>query len=281
MSSDTNPKDLLMLSACAIALSGFGFLLRLHKEHDYTIKKLNIHRLQEKTATELHDIVCNDLTYALYQLNCIRNDLSSSATQRSFDIDQLDGTQSSIEEALHYTRAAIATLSESDAGSRFTQTSISINIAPIIEKQKTKLAKTGFIGTVITSNINELATDNHRKPLIEGFIRETFGNILKHADPTQGYVVTIQGGATSLSISATDIPLARQNAIHSDKSPDHHQGTGLQSYQTRLAALGGKLSISTEDGQWSMEATVPLSDNLSSTRHNTDTGTNPSQKRVL
>lgn len=266
----TDKSALVMFGTTFLALAIIGCVIRLHQDQKRAINQLTIHKWKEEIAEELHDIVCNDLTYAIHQIDLLKDENPSS--QRTPEIAEnttLFDIRDSLVEALSCSRAAITTLRKDDDGcSASGIDAITIDVIELLEQERTKLAKAGFDGIIAADGSDSLTTTPSRGIIIKQLIREIFGNILKHADPSRGYVITAHISTNALHISASDTPLLKNStSTHTSKHPQANaandqfgNGTGIRSYQTRLAALGGELSISASDDQWTLEVSVPLLD---------------------
>ena len=86
-------------------------------------------------------------------------------------------------------------------------------------------------------------------------IDEIYGNILKHADPGNGYCVSLTDDGGRLVISVADSPA---------DMPRHagHKGTGITRCRRWAAQLRGTLDVSQDDHQWTMIITIPHPDAL-------------------
>ena len=268
-----------MFSTTFLALAIIGRVIRLHQDQKRAINQLAIHKWKEEIAEELHDIVCNDLTYAIHQIDLLKIEKTNSQGNPEIaENTALLDIRDSLVEALRCSRTAITTLRKDDDGYSTSEIDIvTINLTELLEQERMKLAKAGFEGIIAADGSDNLATTPSRSIIIKQLIREIFGNILKHADPSRGYVITAHVNANTLHISASDTPLFKNNtSTHASKPPANTineqfgNGTGIRSYQTRLATLGGELSISASDDQWTLEATIPLIDtNHTNDRHST------------
>lgn len=262
----TDKSALVMFDTTFLTLAIIGCAIRLHQNQKRAINQLTIHKWKEEIAEELHDIVCNDLTYAIHQINLLKNENPNS--QRNPEIAEnmaLLDIRDSLIEALSCSRTAITTLRKDDGSCSTSEIDITtINIIELLEQERMKLAKAGFDGIIAADGSDNLTTTPGKSIIIKQLIKEIFGNILKHADPSHGYVITAYVNASTLHISASDTPLLKNSTSkHPQDNATNNQfgnGTGIHSYQTRLAALGGELSISASDDQWTLEAAIPLMD---------------------
>ena len=255
-----------MFSTTFLALAIIGRVIRLHQDQTRAINQLAIHKWKEEIAEELHDIVCNDLTYAIHQIDLLKIEKTNSQGNPEIaENTALLDIRDSLVEALRCSRTAITTLRKDDDGYSTSEIDIvTINLTELLEQERMKLAKAGFEGIIAADGSDNLATTPSRSIIIKQLIREIFGNILKHADPSHGYVITAYVNASTLHISASDTPLLKNSTSkHPQDNATNNQfgnGTGIRSYQTRLAALDGELSASASDDQWTLEAAIPLMD---------------------
>lgn len=289
-------ENTVLMSLVFLVTSCGGFALRLYQDRNRAVSQLGMHRRQEMIAGKLHDVVCNDLAYALRQIDTLET-VQEHPADTGNRTDSLVDIRQSITEALRYTRTAITTLQAADAESRETRIAGSmdltgsnadktaIDIAALLNQGQKKLDHIGINGIIAAPNLGTVTMPSAMATLVEGLIREIFGNLLKYADPTKGYVLTARSDGITLHIGVSDSPRPdcqqsippNISPVSSDapstlptesstdmmsvsSNPPLHGGTGIRSYQTRLAALGGELSTSASDDQWTLEAAIPLMD---------------------
>ena len=90
--------------------------------------------------------------------------------------------------------------------------------------------------------------------LLSGLLEELYGNIVKHADPAGGYVVTIRFGSDAVHVVCTDRPRVQESGERADIAAG---GTGLARYGTLLEERKGVLRITTQDAEWTLSVVVP------------------------
>ena len=83
---------------------------------------------------------------------------------------------------------------------------------------------------------------------------ELFSDIIKHADPEQGYLVTFGTSGGNITIGACDAPRNDPTHITTDKPTT----MGLLRYKTILEAQGGAISIQSTENLWMADITIPL-----------------------
>jgi len=118
----------------------------------------------------------------------------------------------------------------------------------ISERMERRLTKLGCSGRTIVSGEGEVACDD----LIAGFVEELYGNIIKHADPEQGYFVTLGNPGKDIVISVCDAP------INSRSESEEPTTIGLLRYQEILQAHGGSMTIRSANHLWTATVTIPL-----------------------
>ncbi len=84
-------------------------------------------------------------------------------------------------------------------------------------------------------------------------VRELFGNILKYADKTYPYVITVGIHNKTLQISVCDRP-SKNLTIESLSS-------GMEFYRNRIEFLGGSMRMRLDNDLWLLDVSVPLSGN--------------------
>lgn len=165
-------------------------------------------------------------------------------------------------------------------------------IRDIVAAGDCRLSELGCNGQSIVSVAASVAEDeliltNRRfSDIIDGFLEELYGNIIKHADLTCGYVITVNIGLDAVHIACTDTPRKRNatesgsNTVETTVSnPDKPQvsehahekcdsevrslfsasGTGLNRYRNLLEEHNGVLHITAQDAEWTLSAIMPYS----------------------
>lgn len=250
--SDALMNDILLFTSTMVALSAIGFGIRRYQEYHAFLAQRERQRHRNRVIADLHDSVCNDLNFALIQLEAYE-----TATDPNIRQDQLRHTHDGIIRALAKTRAVLDTLQDDAHDSVYTGITGDIPLVALIHEQRQRLQQAGFSGILLTPDSNDadasITADDDRATVITGFIRETVNNIISHADSTCEYIMIIGVRGDTLHIEVSDTPLP--------DSPQHGtSGTGLNFYRNRIESLGGTVTIQQESQLWSMRATIPLSD---------------------
>lgn len=250
--SKASINDVLLFALTMIALSAIGFGIRRYQEYHAFLAQREQQRHRDRVIADLHDSVCNDLNFALIQLEAYE-----AATDPNIRQDQLRHTHDGIMRALAKTRAVLDTLQDDAHDSVYTGMTGDIPLVALIHEQRRRLQQAGFSGILLAPDSNDadasITADDDRATVITGFIRETVNNIISHADSTCEYIMIIGVRGDTLHIEVSDTPLP--------DSPQHGtSGTGLNFYRNRIESLGGTVTIQQESQLWSMRAAIPLSD---------------------
>lgn len=250
--SDASMNDILLFTSTMVALSAIGFGIRRYQEYHAFLAQRERQRHRNRVIADLHDSVCNDLNFALIQLEA-----HETATDPNIRQDQLRHAHDGIMRALAKTRAVLDTLQDDTHDSVYTGMTGDIPLVALIHEQRQRLQEAGFSGILLVPGSEDadadIATDVDRASVIAGFIRETVNNIINHADSAHEYIMIIGVRGDTLHVEVSDTPRP--------DSPQHGAGgTGLNFYRNRIESLGGTVAIRQESRLWSMRAAIPLSD---------------------
>lgn len=250
--SGASINGIVLFSLTMVALSAIGFGIRRYQEYHAFLAQRERQRHRNRVIADLHDSVCNDLNFALIQLEA-----HETATDPNIRQDQLRHAHDGIMRALAKTRAVLDTLQDDTHDSVYTGMTGDIPLVALIHEQRQRLQEAGFSGILLVPGSEDadadIATDVDRASVIAGFIRETVNNIINHADSAHEYIMIIGVRGDTLHVEVSDTPLP--------DSPQHGtSGTGLNFYRNRIESLGGTVTIQQESQLWSMRAAIPLSD---------------------
>lgn len=250
--SNASIDGIMLFSLTMVALSAIGFGIRRYQEYHAFLAQRERQRHRNRVIADLHDSVCNDLSFALIQLEAYE-----AATDPNIRQDQLRHAHDGIMRALTKTRAVLDTLQDDTHDSVYTGMTGDIPLAALIHEQRQRLQEAGFSGILLVPGSEDadadIATDVDRASVIAGFIRETVNNIINHADSAHEYIMIIGVRGDTLHVEVSDTPRP--------DSPQHGAGgTGLDFYRSRIESLGGTVAIRQESQLWSMRAAIPLSD---------------------
>ncbi|OXN00374.1 histidine protein kinase [Bifidobacterium vansinderenii] len=253
----SNIVGMTVMCLCPLSL-GLGLNLLLAQRQATAALRQQLDR--EHTARHLHDTISNDLAYMILRIDqASHDDLPDDRDQYQ---RQLDNLRAIAETALDHTHQVIRQLEhddEADDRNRAVQqdddgTGKKVKrqqkrLEGIIQTQRQWLTSLGFQGDDILGTFDYPLTDDILD-LLEGLINELYANIAKHADPDAWYAVTISFDQQHVIISASD---ALKNS-----AAQLGLGSGLERYQTVVESMSGTLAIATDDGNWSVDITIPL-----------------------
>lgn len=171
---------------------------RRQQRHEFNSHACQAQQQQRSTPRHqltLHDVVCNDLAYALRQMDSLENVALEAAQRNPTNKEDCAGSLSEIRhnltEVLQYTRTAITTLQSSDDESYGTGRNgdstdkTTLNITALLNQEQKKLNHTGISGIIAAPDMEKVEMPRDTAAIIEGLIREIFGNLLKYADPAK------------------------------------------------------------------------------------------------
>ncbi|KFI61942.1 sensor histidine kinase [Bifidobacterium cuniculi] len=227
--------SILMLNITLVGCSVIGFIVRKVLERARKTTRQQSQAQRTEVSSELHDGVCNDLAYALMLMD---EDPASSHAKRA------------VRKALESAHSSLRLLQqEADAptvGGRTT----SFSLGRLVRENSNRMAAIGLAGTVVISpEIETVQVTGAIKLLMEGFVRELFGNLAKYADHAHPYTLLIGTSSHDLHISLTDIPAA--------DPPYRSTGSGLRDYKERIEQLGGSFAVDDTEGMWTLDVSIP------------------------
>lgn len=224
-----------------------GYMVRLQKDYYSINKHLAEQKYRESVASELHDTVCNDLSYVIRLI-----DIGTVSNRSELRVP--------VEEALLCTREAIDAL-HCESTSCDTRVDSEVNISSIVREQQSRLDRNGINGVVMVPESFTIVTTAERAQVIRGFIREIFGNIVRHADPQCGYVLAVGIKSYALNLSVSDTPYESVPIPVDDlRNRSHSSGRGLNFYESAFKLLGGYVHVYGDRECWNLEASLPLDD---------------------
>nr|WP_304314021.1 hypothetical protein [Bifidobacterium catenulatum] len=208
-------------------------------------------KYQQQVAISLHDKTCNNLTYAI---RFIDERIYSNSQLSQTDLTEL---QDILRETLTQTRTTISQLINNDH-SKDTQQADNSNqlkhLDQIISRAQHRLEQLQFRGEIINTlqDLNHLPNKNSE--LLFDVTNELFSDIIKHADPKKGYLVTFGTSGGNITISACDTPRSAPINLDIDKPTT----MGLLRYTAILEAQGGSISTQSTENLWMADITIPL-----------------------
>lgn len=211
-------------------------------------------RFTQRVTAPLHDVTCNDLCYALHQLD------SLELTDNEANAVSMAELKAALQESLGTTRASIRTLrtahTNGDSSMNESETIddvMPLNIARLAAIQQARLESLGYYGIVLVEEVDsELRVSSNVHAIVTGFVTELFGNALKYGNTTGGYSFTCGVDATGNTLQ-----LSMCNQADGTNGTDS-TGSGLRHYSEAIAHLGGQLTLQRHNNLWTISATVPL-----------------------
>ncbi|MBW3090376.1 2CS histidine protein kinase [Bifidobacterium miconisargentati] len=250
-----------------------GFLLggvaaRWNHERSMAQAELDHRKRQERAARDIHDYVSNDLAYLILRFDKDIADGNAPSTEELRELCRVAA------EALERTHQVISVIEGRDAAQSSCESAVGMRNAglsqvgvrkqadcPLAEQVRSiaatgdrRLRELGFEGQTI---ITDAGTTADCSVLVAGLLEELYGNVAKHADPAQGYVMTVGIGTDAVRVVCTDTPKAMGTAGDMDDAA-LSSGTGLNRYRRLLEQQNGVLHIEMQDAEWTLSAVIPL-----------------------
>lgn len=246
-----------------------GVAVRWGHDRDRAEAELALRRNRERAAQDIHDYVSNDLAYVILRLD------RGIADGGPVGTGELRELREAAAKALGHTHEVIALLERDDrpGGAGAIKTAdAAVAVEPIesaelsesmdqaaidglrdqCARYERRLASLGFDGqTIITAQPGARLSTAVRE-LLGGLVEELYTNIGKHADPADGYVLTLRLSRAGVDIALVDAPVARAAS-----DMELSTGTGLGRYRARIERMGGTLQVREADGEWSLAVGIP------------------------
>lgn len=240
------PDALLLLMTLMLCCFAGSILHRSQIDAD-RLRQLTQLRHRQKAAIELHDRTCNNLTYAIRLI-----DERAHAQLSDTDVQEI---RTVLRKSLSQTRKVISYLAADDSAETVplpNNTNQLRQLNSIISEARHRLDQLSFQGEIINSitDLQGLSEENG-KPLFD-ILNELLSNIIKHADPKQGYFVTLGNPGNDIVISVCDAP------INSRSESEEPTTIGLLRYQEILQAHGGSMTIRSANHLWTATVAIPL-----------------------
>ncbi|RSX54491.1 hypothetical protein [Bifidobacterium samirii] len=269
-----------------------GMASRWRADRARMADRLHRQRERESIALTLHDVISNDLAYAIMRIDdTLRPDARAAdaadgiagggrpagpdgcgMTSHGGDhAGTLRELRSVLDHALHGTHAVIATLDgrmpdpedsaeperHHRAGDRTER------IVSCIDEQEERLRRLGFCGqTLLPDTLPHLSET--RTLLLTGLLEEIYMNIAKHGDPGHGYVVALarenpartgfrERGGRQDGTDGSDIIVVTA----ADTPRRTPASTGLGSGLERYRRMGVGIDVTADADQWTLSARLP------------------------
>jgi signal transduction histidine kinase len=214
------------------------------------ITEQRLNSIRDDIATEMHDLVAYSMSQTVLRARLAAENKTYPEEAR----EEFSGLAVTGSDALHELRLLLYTLKRrSDNPLSSDETTFlkpSHDIVTSIRLVTRDLEDAGFeVNCYISENIG---LSRAQTLILSRIAREMGANIIRHGDASSP-------ASFLLSQNKQRIQLLSTNAVSNDHIiPMPSSGTGIMSMQERLAALGGALMASNEDGTWITSASIPV-----------------------
>ncbi|MEE1295642.1 MAG: hypothetical protein UHD09_02055 [Bifidobacterium sp.] len=233
----------LMLAVSMSLCAAIGFVVRTMQDGRRAAMRARDQKQRMMVSSELHDVACNDLAYALTLMD-----------QGSPHEDEV---VAAVREALASVRSSLGILrenAESPESMRSSERTRTVELGKLVREGCERVASVGIKGSVVVSDgTDEVEATVPMARLLEGFMGECFGNLLKYADRTKPYTLVVGINGTAVCLSLTDVP---RKGLQADRP--RGSGSGLRDYGERIERLGGSLVVDDTEDRWTLDVTIPL-----------------------
>ena len=216
------------------------------------ITEERLNAIRDNVATEMHDLVAYSMSQTVLRARLAAENESYPEKARK-EFAALAGTGC---DALHELRLLLYMLKR--RSDNFVSSDKTPFLKPLHDIETSihlvtkDLEKAGFdVDCYISDDID---LSRAQTLVLSRVAREMGANIIRHGD-------TSVQASLLLSRNKQRIQLLSTNAVSADRIvPMPSSGTGIMSMQERLAALGGTLMTSNEEGMWIASASIPIID---------------------
>ena len=206
--------------------------------------------VRDEIAKEMHDLVAYSMSQTVLRARLAAENPSYPQEARN-DFSALAGTGA---DALHELRILLYAVRKGTKYSSPPALEASMPPRQSIEASMRLVAQdlhdAGFqIECHIADNVN---LSRGQISILSRVLREMAANIIRHGDPKKPACLFI-------SQNQQHIQLLSANSVRESRTaPLPSSGMGVLGMQERLAALGGTLTASNEDGTWLVSAIIPI-----------------------
>ena len=228
-------KDLIPLIGLYVTCFAIGFSLKMQKNTYKRKKQIEQFILNKKYAAELHDNICNELSY-LY--------ISLSEDSSFLRIPSSNQYLETISITLDQTRSVIYALENPNSMSnRARHSSISVEI----KQMQTTLEKYGYRLITFIHSPEFITHDN--TSIIIHILQEITSNVVKYADIGTPIYFSISASMTRVTVSITN---ARRSTTFAQQNH-----TGLKRIKEEIDEKHGTMEITQSESSWSALITLP------------------------
>jgi signal transduction histidine kinase len=235
-----------------------GYCMRNRYDKQLERVRMEQRRRHVRAARGIHDHVSNDLAYLVLRIDsdiAQGNDLNDVELRelRSIAAKALANTHQVIDlierDAQSEDSTSVRPFVSANKKDGRNATMLKRKLRDISERMERRLAKLGCHGRTIISGEGEISSDD----LITGFMEELYGNIIKHADFSQEYVLTASIEDDVVHMALIDTPTECRS--------DLKHGSGLTRYRNLIEDRGGRMEITESPEEWSLYAIIPTRPN--------------------
>lgn len=211
-----------------------------------------------RIAGRLHDYTTNDLTDIVMLVEHMRRNVPDEATRR-----QLDTVRDTAVDALQHTRQVIRTLraeetpaetSSAEGASRTASAASARTLRRTVDRCRRTLADMGMDGDVLVFGRPDTSMTAEAASLMQGLIRESFGNIGRHGDHARPYMVMISYTGECAVVETTN---AIRDAGGEESDATAGLRSGLAQYRLLIERHGGVWRESRTRSRWMLRAEIP------------------------
>ena len=235
----------LMMLVDMMLIAGIGVGVRIIQQNMEERNRWRVEKERLIIASNLHDVACNDLVYALLVLQQSQDKMGEGVE------GQYSRIANPIEDALSSVRSGIQLLRTNvGAGTVRPHT---LSVQKEIERQKQRVHALGFEGLVsIGDSANLIYSTEERIAAINGLLHELFGNLVKYADHAHPFVLAADIQGDMLYISWC-------NACATSPNIKSSSGSGMAACARVFNQCGGTFTAkSNGDSLWCVEALMPV-----------------------
>lgn len=248
-----NTTGLIVYLTSGILFISFGKMLdRIERfwQHRAYATESQLNRIRSDIAKEMHDLVSYSMSQTVLRARYSASNLFYPASART----EFSAIAATGADALHELRILLYALQKESGDS------IPINATPLrkvqdistsVELVTEDIEQAGF--SVSYHIANNVSFTRAQTLILSRVVREIAANIIRHGDPSKPATLTVSQNENRIQLLSTN------TIIDSRATTLPSSGAGLLNMRERLETLGGTLTTSTEDGEWIISATVPLS----------------------
>lgn len=245
-------------------------------EAEIAMQRDRIARLQRDNllASRMHDGLTNDLSYlmmlASHELSDVNGDNDHTSADATADDDvrraawqqvatRTDAAFARAHEIIDLLRMSpSAEDDDHDPQRTYTRHDFTACLQQMIELERAQLAALGYRGLAhIRAGEPDVQTAQTMPHAVTDetmrLTHELFANIRRHCAPTEDYSLEIVIGADAITIDQMNTTSGSVARV-----ADARSGKGLQMHRHTLAAIGGELTVTRDDGLWLLHAAIPL-----------------------